>query len=61
MIEQGQLQGLRTQNEGITQKNLKNWSDDKYTLVIANNLGVGVDYQPCSEGDLLTGRLCSIR
>ena len=28
----------------------------KYALAIPKNLGVGVDFQPCSEGDFLTGR-----
>ena len=28
----------------------------KYALAIPKNLGVGVDFQPCSEDDFLTGR-----
>ena len=30
----------------------------KYTSAIPKNLGVGVDFRPCSEGDFLTGRPC---
>ena len=29
----------------------------KYALTVPNNLGVGDDYWPGSEGDFLTGRL----
>ena len=49
---------LRTRNEGINLKNLKIWADiaDKYALAVPKNLGVGVDFRPCSEGDFLTGR-----
>ena len=51
-------QGLRTLNEGKNQKNLKIWADvaDKLCLAVPKNLGVGVDFRPCSEGDFLTGR-----
>ena len=49
---------LLTPNEGINQKHLKFWADveDKYGLVVTKNLGVGVDFPPCSEGDFFTGR-----
>ena len=32
----------------------------KYASVVPKNLGVGVDFRPCSEGDFLTGRLYSV-
>ena len=50
---------LQTPNEGINQRYLKIWTDvaDKiYTLAISKNLGVVVDFRPCSKGDFLTGR-----
>ena len=28
----------------------------KYALDVPKNLGVGVDFWPCSEGDFLSGR-----
>ena len=28
----------------------------KYALAVPKNLGVGVDFRPCSESDFLTGR-----
>ena len=36
--------GLRTHNEGINQRYLKNWADvaDKYASAVPKNLGVGV-------------------
>ena len=51
--------GLRIPNEGINQRNLKIWADvaDKICLgcwAVPKNLGVGVDFRPCSEGDFLT-------
>ena len=39
----GFYHGLRTPNEGINQKYLKNWvdvADKKYTLTVPKNLGV---------------------
>ena len=39
---------LRTSNEGINQRS--------ENLAVPKNLGVGVDFRPCSEGDFLTGR-----
>ena len=51
--------GLRTPNEGINQRNLKIWADvaDKiYASAVPKNLGLGVDFRPCIEGDFLTGR-----
>ena len=32
----------------------------KYASAIPKNLGVGVDFRPCSEGDFLTGRPQSV-
>ena len=50
--------GQRTPNEGITQRIMKVWADvaDKYASAVPKHLGVGVDFQLCSEGDFLTGR-----
>ena len=47
--------GLRTPNEGINQRNLKIWGNkaDKYASALPKNLGVGVDFRLCSEGDFL--------
>ena len=47
--------GLRTPNEGINQRYLKNWADvaDK----VPRYLGVGVNFWPRSEGYFLYGRL----
>ena len=28
----------------------------KYASAVPKNLGVGVDFRPCSEGDFFTGR-----
>ena len=43
--------GLWTPNEGINQRYLKNWA-----LAVPKNLGVGVNFRPCSEGYFLSGR-----
>ena len=32
----------------------------KYALAVPKNWGVGVDFQLCSEGNFLTGRLYSV-
>ena len=32
----------------------------KYASAIPKNLGVGVDFRPCSEGDFVTGRPYSV-
>ena len=50
--------GLRTPNEGINQRNLKIWADvaDKISMAVPKNLGVGVDFRRCREGDFLTDR-----
>ena len=50
----GQGHKLRTPNEGMNQRNLKIWPvwQAKYD---AKNLGVGMDFWPCSEDDFLTG------
>ena len=45
--------GLRTPNEGINQKNLPMWQT-KYASAVPMNLGVGMDFRPCSEGNFLT-------
>ena len=43
-------------NEGINQKNLKKADvSDKLCFGRTKNLGLGVDFQPSSEGDFLTG------
>ena len=50
--------GLRAPNEGIDQRNLKigpMWQT-KYASAVPKNLGLGVDFRPCSEGDFLSGR-----
>ena len=47
---------LRTPNESINQRNWKfgpMWQTI-YALAVLKNFGVGVDFQPCSEGDFLT-------
>ena len=52
-----QMHGLRTPNEGIFQRNLKIWADvTKYASAVPKNLGVGVNFLPCSEGYFLSGR-----
>ena len=33
----------------------------KYALAVPKNLGVGIDFRPCSEGDFLTGRASVVR
>ena len=50
--------GLWTPNEGINQRNLKIWADvqTKYASAVPKNLGVGVNFRPCSEGYFLSGR-----
>ena len=47
-----------TPTEGINKRNLKIWADvaDKYVLAVPKNLGVGVDFRPCSEGNFLSRR-----
>ena len=52
----GQKHGLGTPNEGINQRNMKIWANrqTKYALAVSKNLGVGVDFRPCSEGHFLT-------
>ena len=54
----GHFHGLRTPNEGTNQRYLKIWADaqTKYAPAVTKNLGVGVDFGPCREGDFLTGR-----
>ena len=50
--------GLRTPNEGINQRYLQNWADvaDKIASAVPNNLGLGLNFRPCSEGYFLSGR-----
>ena len=52
------IQGLRTPNEGINQRYLKNWSDmaDKICFFVPKNLGLGLNSRPCSEDYFLSGR-----
>ena len=52
------IHGLRTPSEGIYQRNLKIWADmaDKYALAVPKNLGLGLNFRPCSEGYFLSGR-----
>ena len=54
--------GLRTPNEGINQRNMEIWAmwHTKYTSAVPKNLGVGVDFRPCSESDFLTGHSWSV-
>ena len=56
----GWIHGLRTPNECINQRYLKNWANmywqSKYASVVPKNLGVGVNFRPCSEGYFLSGR-----
>ena len=49
--------GLWTANEGINQRNFGLMRQAKYTLAVPRKLRLGVDFQPCSESDFLTGRL----
>ena len=56
---QGYTHGLRTPNEGINQRYLKNWAEmwqTKYASAVPKNLGVGVDFRPFSESDFLSRR-----
>ena len=52
--------GLRTPNEGINQRYLKNWTNamwqTKYPLAIPKNLGLGLNCRPRSEGYFLSER-----
>ena len=52
------VHGLQTSNEGINQRNLKIWADvaDKICFGRTQQLGMGVNFRPCSDGDFLTGR-----
>ena len=52
------VQGLRTPNEDINQRNLKILTvvADKICCTVPKYLGVGVDFGPYSEGSLLSGR-----
>ena len=53
-------QGLGTRNEGMNKRNMKILSNvadkTKYALAVPYNLGLGVDFWLCSEGDFLPGR-----
>ena len=51
----GQIHGLRTPNEGINQRYLKNWADvaDK---ICFGCLGLRLNFRPCSEGYFFSGR-----
>ena len=50
--------GLRTPNEGINQRYLKNWADvtDKICFGRTNKFRIGIEFRPCSEGYFLSGR-----
>ena len=54
--------GLRTHNEGINQRYMKNWADaaDKICCRIPKNLGLGLNFRSCSEGYFLSGHLQSV-
>ena len=49
--------GLQTPNEGINHRYLKNWADvaHKIASVVPKNFGVGLNFQPSSEGYFLSG------
>ena len=50
---------LRTPNESINQRNLKIWADVADNIcasAVPKNLGLGVDFWPCSEDNFLTRR-----
>ena len=51
------VHGLQTPSEGINQRNLKLWAEmaDKICFDRPKNLGLGLDFRPCSEGDFPTG------
>ena len=48
------MHGLRTPNEDINQRCLKNWADVADKICFAKNLGVGVNFRPCSEDYFLS-------
>ena len=50
--------GLWTPHEVINQRNLKIWADvaDKICFGRTQQLGMGVNFRPCSDGDFPTGR-----
>ena len=52
--------GLRTPNEDINQRYLRNWANvaDKicFGRAVPKNLGLGLTFRPCSEGCFLSGR-----
>ena len=50
----GIFHGLWTPNEGINQRYLKNWAD--VANKISKNVGLGLNFRPCSEGYFLSGR-----
>ena len=52
------VQGLRTPNEGINQRNLKIWVmwQTKYASAVPKKLGLGFNFRLCSEGYFLSGR-----
>jgi hypothetical protein len=45
-------------NEGINQRYLKNWANvvTKYASAVPKNLGLGLNFRPCSEGYFFSGR-----
>ena len=49
--------GLRTANEGINQRYLKYWANVADKICFGRTyLGLGLNFRPCSEGYLLSGR-----
>ena len=49
---------LRTPNEGMNQRYLKNGADvaDKICFGRTKNFGIGIEFWPCIEGYFLSGR-----
>ena len=54
----GGVQGLWSPNEGINQRYPKIWADvaENYASAVPNNLGLGLNFWPCSGGNFLSGR-----
>ena len=48
--------GLRTPNEGKNQRRIGPMWHTKYAAAIPINLGLGLNFRPCSEGYFLSGR-----
>ena len=52
----GQNHGLRTPNEGINIWKIGPMWQTKYASAVSKNLGLGLNFRPCSEGYFLSGR-----